>query len=41
VQAEHSALAQATLDRDAAKASALLREHYLRTVEHLAAAINS
>ncbi|PSJ63978.1 GntR family transcriptional regulator [Pseudaminobacter soli (ex Li et al. 2025)] len=39
VQAEHSALAQATLERDADKAVALLREHYLRTVNDLAEAI--
>lgn len=35
VQAEHSALAQATLDRDADKAVTLLEEHYRRTVDHL------
>lgn len=39
VQAEHSALAQATLDRDADKAVALLEEHYRRTVNHLAGII--
>ncbi|MGE0279110.1 MAG: GntR family transcriptional regulator [Rhizobiaceae bacterium] len=36
VQAEHGALAQATLDRDADKAVTLLREHYLRTFNDLA-----
>jgi len=36
VQAEHSALAQAALKRDTDKAIALLREHYLRTVNDLA-----
>jgi DNA-binding GntR family transcriptional regulator len=41
VQAEHGALAQAALDRDAEKASGLLSQHYLRTVEDLAAAIRS
>ena len=40
VQAEHSALAQAALDRDAEKASALLSQHYLRTVEDLAAVMS-
>lgn len=40
VQAEHSTLAQATLDRDAACATALLEDHYRRTVDHLAGAIN-
>ena len=39
VQAEHSALAQAALDRDAEKASALLSQHYLRTVGDLAGVI--
>lgn len=39
VQAEHKALAEATLDRDAEKAAALLKEHYLRTVGDLGAAI--
>lgn len=41
VQVEHTALAQATLDRDAEKASALLSQHYLRTVEDLAGPIRS
>jgi GntR family carbon starvation induced transcriptional regulator len=41
VQAEHSALAQATLDRDAGKASALLDQHYRRTVDDLAEAIRA
>jgi GntR family carbon starvation induced transcriptional regulator len=36
VQGEHSALAEATLERDADKAAGLLREHYLRTVNDLA-----
>lgn len=36
VQAEHSALAQAALDRDADRAAALLRDHYARTVDFLA-----
>ena len=40
VQAEHSALAQAALDRDAEKASALISQHYLRTVEDLAAVMS-
>jgi DNA-binding GntR family transcriptional regulator len=40
VQAEHGALAEATLDRDADKACALLTEHYLRTVEGLSDAID-
>lgn len=35
VQAEHSALAEATLDRDADKAASLLEEHYRRTVDYL------
>ncbi|MDX8437478.1 FCD domain-containing protein [Mesorhizobium abyssinicae] len=41
VQAEHGALAEATLDRDADKASVLLEQHYLRTVEDLAEVISS
>lgn len=41
VQAEHSALAQATLDRDADAATRLLREHYLRTIESISKAMNS
>jgi DNA-binding GntR family transcriptional regulator len=40
VQAEHSALAQAALDRDAERASVLLSQHYFRTVEDLAGAIS-
>jgi DNA-binding GntR family transcriptional regulator len=40
VQAEHGALAEATLDRDADKACALLTEHYLRTVEGISNAID-
>lgn len=36
VQAEHSALAEAALDRDAEKAVGLLTDHYLRTVADLA-----
>ena len=40
VQAEHGALAQAALDRDADKAAALLREHYLHTVNDLADVIS-
>lgn len=39
VQAEHSALAQATLDRDVDSATTLLEQHYRRTVDHLAGAI--
>jgi GntR family carbon starvation induced transcriptional regulator len=39
VQAEHGALAEATLDRDPDKATALLKEHYLKTVAALAEAI--
>ncbi|MGB4827032.1 MAG: FCD domain-containing protein, partial [Paracoccaceae bacterium] len=31
IQAEHSAIADAVLARDAAAAEALLRDHYLRT----------
>jgi len=41
VQAEHSALAEATLNRDAASASSLLEEHYRRTAESLSAAISA
>ncbi len=41
VQAEHGALAEATLDRDQDKATALLRDHYLKTVNDLAGAIAS
>jgi len=41
VQAEHGALAQATLDRDVGKASALLEQHYRRTVEDLSEVIRS
>jgi DNA-binding GntR family transcriptional regulator len=41
VQAEHSALAQAALDRDAVAATRLLRQHYLSTVGSIAEAINS
>ena len=41
IQAEHGALAQATLDRDFGKASALLEQHYLRTVDDLAEVIRS
>ncbi len=37
--AEHSALADATLERDADKAAALLEAHYLHTVEALTKAI--
>lgn len=36
VQAEHSQLAEAALDRDADRATVLLREHYLETATHLA-----
>ncbi|MFT3998720.1 MAG: FCD domain-containing protein [Rhizobium sp.] len=36
VQGEHGALAEATLARDADKATALLEEHYRRTANHLA-----
>lgn len=39
VQAEHKALAEATLDRDADKAVAVLRDHYLRTAEDIERAI--
>ena len=39
VQAEHSALADATLDRDADKAAALQEAHYLHTDEALTAAM--
>ncbi len=39
VQAEHSALAEAALARDADRAAALLEEHYRKTVEHLSAVI--
>ncbi|MBL8584798.1 MAG: FCD domain-containing protein [Rhizobiaceae bacterium] len=35
VQAEHGALAEATLDRDAEKAVALLKDHYEKTVAAL------
>lgn len=35
VQAEHSALAQATLDRDAETATALLETHYRKTASYL------
>lgn len=35
VQAEHSALAEATLARDADKAAALLEAHYRRTADYL------
>ncbi|CAM5329357.1 GntR family transcriptional regulator [Mycolicibacterium aubagnense] len=35
VQAEHSALAEATLARDADKATALLEAHYRKTADHL------
>lgn len=38
VQAEHGALAEATLDRDANTAVRLLEDHYQRTVDHLVAA---
>jgi GntR family transcriptional regulator, carbon starvation induced regulator len=41
VQAEHRALAEATLNRDAASASSLLEEHYRRTAESLSAAIGA
>lgn len=41
VQAEHSALAQAALDRDAVAATQLLRQHYLSTVDSLAEAMNA
>lgn len=40
VQAEHSALAEATLDRDADTAVRLLEEHYQRTADDLTQAIN-
>lgn len=40
VQAEHSALAQAVVDREVEKACALLTEHYLKTVEDLAGAMH-
>lgn len=40
VQAEHGALAQAALDRDDDRAAALLREHYLHTVNDLADVIS-
>lgn len=41
VQAEHSALAQAALDRDAAHATALLEQHYRSTVDTLTQVISS
>lgn len=41
VQAEHGALAQATLDRNAEKASTLLEQHYRRTVQDLAGVIGA
>jgi GntR family transcriptional regulator, carbon starvation induced regulator len=41
VQAEHGALADAALNRDAEKATALLEQHYLRTAEDLAKAVHS
>lgn len=41
VQAEHRALAEATLNRDAASASSLREEHYRRTAESLSAAISA
>lgn len=40
VQAEHGALAEATLDRDADAACRLLTEHYLKTVDGLSKAID-
>lgn len=40
VQAEHGALAEATLDRDADAACALMTEHYLKTVDGLSKAID-
>lgn len=41
VQAEHSALAQAALDRNAKEASTLLEQHYRRTVRDLSEVIRT
>ncbi|WP_296745732.1 GntR family transcriptional regulator [Mesorhizobium sp.] len=41
LQAEHGMLGQAVLDRDADKATALLEEHYRKTVNYLAQAMNT